>query len=373
MIEMDVQVDTSTAPASPRVRSHRARWSAIGAAVAVVLGAGGLMTATAVENSGEKSVFVPITPCRVMDTRAAPQTVGPRSKPLAAAETHTIAITGTNGNCTIPGDATGVSMNVTAVNPTADSFLTVFPADAPQPLASNLNYAAGQNPVPNAVTVDLSANGRISFYNNGGTADVVADIVGYYQSSAHDHDDRYYTEAEVYNKAEVNAHEADQKHISIELLGLETDATLFFGSHAVGLEFSDTSSDNVVLVNFVAPPDLTPNTSATMRVSYFIKQVNCTVSLGPRAIWVAREGETSPSVPFTTDPDQPGIVPVGGDPRPAPASIGASAIALYTLGLPEDGSGFRPGDAVTVGIGRNGPLDTCTNDLIVTGIEILYS
>jgi len=66
------------------------------------------------------------------------------------------------------------------VNPTADSFLTLWPADDPKPLASNLNWTPSSPPTPNQVTVGLSAAGAVSVYNNGGTINVIIDIVGYY-------------------------------------------------------------------------------------------------------------------------------------------------------------------------------------------------
>lgn len=173
----------------------RSRWTSFGAAVAVCLGSGGVMTASATLQSGEKAVFVPITPCRVMDTRGAPTTVGPRNTPLGAAETYSISVLGANGSCTIPSDAVSLSMNVTAVNPTFGSFLTVFPFGAPLPIASNLNYTAGQAPVPNAVEVKIGNDGKISFYNEGGSVNLVADIVGYYVD--HNHNDLYYTKPQV--------------------------------------------------------------------------------------------------------------------------------------------------------------------------------
>ena len=176
---------------SPKRFQGRARWAAIGAAVAVTIGAGGIMSASASVDTGERTVFVPITPCRVTDTRSAPETRGPRSTPLRPDESYTVQITGTNGDCTIPADAVGVALNVTAVHPTAASYLTVYPSDAPQPLSSNLNFVNGQEPVPNAVTSDLSADGKVSFYNHVGTVDVVADVMGYYAD--HNHDDRYYS------------------------------------------------------------------------------------------------------------------------------------------------------------------------------------
>jgi len=178
---------------------HRTRWSAIGAAVAVVIGGGGLLGASA-SDSDSASVFTAIQPCRIMDTRAT-STVGPRPVPLGPGETHSIATFGTNGNCTLPSGLTALALNVTAVGPTADSYLTVFPTGGTAPTASNLNFVANQAPVPNAVTVAVAADGRISFYNNGGNVNVIADVVGYY--AGHDHDDRYYTKDQTYTKDEV--------------------------------------------------------------------------------------------------------------------------------------------------------------------------
>ncbi len=173
----------------------RTRWSAIGAAVAVTL-AGGLAipSAQATISSGERLVFVPTTPCRLLDTRPAPANVGPRATPLVSGEAYTQTVIGTNGNCTIPLDARAVAMNVTIANGTANSYLTVWPSDVAQPTASNLNWPAGTGPIPNKVDVGLSADGRISFYNNGGSVDILGDVVGYYVD--HNHDDRYYTKAQ---------------------------------------------------------------------------------------------------------------------------------------------------------------------------------
>ncbi|MCU1394124.1 MAG: hypothetical protein JWM34_2552 [Ilumatobacteraceae bacterium] len=124
---------------------------------------------------------MPITPCRLFDTRAG-STVGARNTPLGTGETLTAQVTGTNGNCTIPAGASGVAMNVTTVNGTAASFLTAWPADATQPTASNLNWVAGSPPTPNKVDVKLSAAGKVSFFNNAGTVDVIADVVGFYDA-----------------------------------------------------------------------------------------------------------------------------------------------------------------------------------------------
>jgi hypothetical protein len=158
----------------------RSQWTAAGAVVAMLVGGGSLLTASAA-GSPSASSFVPITPCRLFDTRAGSDNIGPRATPLGPDEIHIAQVWGANGNCTIPTGATGVSLGVTVVNPTAASYLTVFPADATRPLASNLNWVAGQAPTPNAVTAPLSADGRMGLYNLAGTVDVLVDIVGFYE------------------------------------------------------------------------------------------------------------------------------------------------------------------------------------------------
>jgi sugar lactone lactonase YvrE len=159
------------------------RWAAIGAAVAVALGGTtiGVVRAT---TGGTTSALVPITPCRLLDTRpGARVNVGPRATPIGAQETYTLAARGEVGNCLIPNDATGLVINTTAVSPSAASFITVFPGGDPLPLAASLNTVAGGPPTPNLVTVAVKTPGTISIYNNSGTVDIVGDVVGYYVAS----------------------------------------------------------------------------------------------------------------------------------------------------------------------------------------------
>ncbi|MFK7919446.1 MAG: hypothetical protein AB8G14_15325 [Ilumatobacter sp.] len=179
---------------------HRTRWAAVGAAVAVTLGGiavGGLNIANADISSGDRPVFVPINPCRLMDTRS-DQAVGPKSSPLGPGETVTVTAHGANGECAdasaIPTDAVSLSLNVTATRTTANTFLT-FWGDGDNPGTSNLNPRAGGAPTPNSVNTPLSETGTFNIFNNAGTTDVIVDVNGYY--AHHDHDDRYYTETEV--------------------------------------------------------------------------------------------------------------------------------------------------------------------------------
>ena len=74
---------------------------------------------------------------------------------------------------------TGVVMNVTVTAPSTGGFLTVYPDDVSRPLASNLNFVAGQT-VPNLVVMRVPVSGIVDFYNLDGNTHVLADVVGFY-------------------------------------------------------------------------------------------------------------------------------------------------------------------------------------------------
>jgi hypothetical protein len=129
------------------------------------------------------ATLVPITPCRLVDTRE------PGQAPLNIGEIRTVEAHGTNGpiagsECTIPADAVGLSMNVTALNATVRTFWTIWPDGEPQPEASSLNPAPGQPPTPNAVTTSLSGAGEFNVFNNNGTVGMLIDVNGYYTKTS---------------------------------------------------------------------------------------------------------------------------------------------------------------------------------------------
>jgi outer membrane protein assembly factor BamB len=112
--------------------------------------------------------YTALTPNRLLDTRTS-------GGPLAAGGTRNLTVTGGS----VPANATGVVMNVTATNTTTSSYLTVYPTGAGRPLASNLNWTAGRT-VPNLVSVQVGNGGSITFFNGAGSTDVVADLEGYF-------------------------------------------------------------------------------------------------------------------------------------------------------------------------------------------------
>jgi hypothetical protein len=128
--------------------------------------------------TGTCGPYVPLTPTRVLDTRNG---TGGVSGPVGPGQTVSIPIAGTAGVPT--SGASAVVLNVTVTDPTRGSYLTVFPEGNPLPLASNLNFVAGET-VANLVEVQLGADGGVSFYNQLGDAEVVADLEGYVATTA---------------------------------------------------------------------------------------------------------------------------------------------------------------------------------------------
>ncbi len=116
------------------------------------------------------SDYVPITPFRLFDTRG--------GAPFGPATTRPVQVTGA-GTPPIPTGAVAVVLNVTEVNGSAGSLLTVYPMGTPKPNASNLNFGPG-TVTPNLVTATLGQNGMLEIFNAAGTVNVVADVEGYF-------------------------------------------------------------------------------------------------------------------------------------------------------------------------------------------------
>jgi len=117
------------------------------------------------------SAFNPLMPARLLDTRNTGSVVG--------GVTRDVQISGLAGGP--PAGAAAVALNVTVTNPAAASFLTVWPSGGARPLASNLNFSAGQT-VANTVLVKLGTNGKISLFTPS-NADVVIDVLGWFPAT----------------------------------------------------------------------------------------------------------------------------------------------------------------------------------------------
>lgn len=123
--------------------------------------------------------FIPVTPCRLADTRGiAPAVIlGP---PLSASTPRDWTIT---GKCGIPAYAAAISANFTATNTLGPGFLIAWPQGATMPTVSTLNYVAGQT-IANAAIVPLSASGAITVIAGVSGMDLIMDVNGYYSGTA---------------------------------------------------------------------------------------------------------------------------------------------------------------------------------------------
>jgi beta-glucanase (GH16 family) len=126
--------------------------------------------------SGTAGGEVALTPARITDTRTGSGRPNAGST-LGVGGTITVQVTGAGG---VPASgASAAILNVTVTNTSAAGALTVWPTGATRPLASNLNWVAGQT-VPNRVFVPIGSGGQVSIFNFAGSADVVVDVSGYF-------------------------------------------------------------------------------------------------------------------------------------------------------------------------------------------------
>ncbi len=125
-------------------------------------------------------VFTGLTPARLLDTRPGQSTIdgaGAGSGKLTGPGSIDFAVSGRGG---VPLSGVGsVALNVTAVLPTADGFVTVWPSGLSRPTASNLNLNHGRT-TPNMVIVPVGADGRVSLFGSAGRVDLVVDVLGWF-------------------------------------------------------------------------------------------------------------------------------------------------------------------------------------------------
>jgi hypothetical protein len=122
--------------------------------------------------SDDGGLFVPVSPQRLVDTRDG---TGGVPGPLGPSETRSLNMTAGP----VPPGAKSVVVNVTSVDSTEPSFITVWPSDAERPLASTVNPRPGAA-VPNQAYLRLGGDGRLNAYNNGGATSLIVDAFGYF-------------------------------------------------------------------------------------------------------------------------------------------------------------------------------------------------
>jgi hypothetical protein len=130
--------------------------------------------------------FYSVTPCRIADTRGNGFTGTSGPPALAAGSNRNFPVVAV-WNCGVPTDAKAAALNVTAVSPTLEGFIKIWPYNTPIPAVSTLNFAAGEPAIANGAIVPLSSDPSFQIsvvYGTavpGGTVNLILDITGYFK------------------------------------------------------------------------------------------------------------------------------------------------------------------------------------------------
>lgn len=132
--------------------------------------------------------FVPITPCRIVDTRAA-------GGKIAAGGTRSFHVRGSTGfaaqggnstGCGIPASAAAISASLTASQPDGAGYLRAWPNGQSAPNTTMLNYpAAGVGDTTGATILLGGGSFDITVGIFDHAAQVIIDVTGYYEPQMH--------------------------------------------------------------------------------------------------------------------------------------------------------------------------------------------
>lgn len=149
------------------------------------------VSAAALGNSTSELLFVPLPPCRIIDTRKS-------QGPLAAGETRSFQVAGitefgpqggTIGGCGVPPGsaepvAAAVMLNIVAVDVAGKGNLQAWAYGQPVPLATSINFQRIDMNIANGLIVPIAGTNLVpadlNIKANFSAAHVVVDVTGYY-------------------------------------------------------------------------------------------------------------------------------------------------------------------------------------------------
>jgi len=153
-----------------------------------LLFAASILLSVSVASAAGPYQFYSVTPCRIADTRAGTGFSGLSGPPaLAAGANRSFPVVGL---CGIPGGADpakAVAFNVTAVSPSKDGFIKIWPFGQALPAVSTINFVAGEPAIANGAIVPLGSDATFQIslvYGTatpGGSADLILDVTGYFK------------------------------------------------------------------------------------------------------------------------------------------------------------------------------------------------
>ncbi len=185
---------SSGLPSTPRRRPGRSLVGrfVVGVVVALVLTGGGVLPTPAgsspavADGAPATHPMVPVSPTRILDTRTTNQPFGP-------GETRTLSVP--YSSAVGPAGTVGYALNITVVDPTAATHLSVgaYEPGVPAPSTSVLNVRAGETRAAFAVTRTARISPFIADWfvlrNAAGTAHVLVDVVAYVGPTAYSNTD----------------------------------------------------------------------------------------------------------------------------------------------------------------------------------------
>jgi photosystem II stability/assembly factor-like uncharacterized protein len=117
-----------------------------------------------------------VAPARLLESRSGPGlgTIDGRDQGIGVRPRGSVYPLVVRGRAGVGGDAASVVVTVTVTQPLAAGFITVFPCDQAMPLASNLNYVAGQTVADVAIS-PIADNGTICLFTSS-TTHLIVDV-----------------------------------------------------------------------------------------------------------------------------------------------------------------------------------------------------
>jgi hypothetical protein len=128
-------------------------------------------------SSANTLTFVPVSPCRVVDTRGGNGSLGGPILGAGANRSFPLA----SGACSLPSNAAAYSLNATVVPSSTLSYLTLYPTGKTQPTVSTLNSYNGEV-VANAALVAAGSGAAVTAYVTNQTQ-LILDVNGYFTSA----------------------------------------------------------------------------------------------------------------------------------------------------------------------------------------------
>ncbi|GGL88103.1 hypothetical protein GCM10011594_04640 [Nakamurella endophytica] len=131
-----------------------------------------------------ETVYRPLTPCRIVDTRSGGGALGAGvSRAFRVSGTTGFAPQGGKaGGCGIPSGATAIAATTVVINPAGGGYLKAYPEGAAEPNSSVLNYVKTAGAVSSGMTLSIRPlfEPALRVRNVGPAVNVAIDVQGYY-------------------------------------------------------------------------------------------------------------------------------------------------------------------------------------------------